>query len=96
MSRPPHTSNTLLTELTRYHAELDVGTRKCLGLSGVVYRALDRLFNILVLMVTVYLVQYAKVEPMIAMFFAVLLIGGAEYLQTFMIASGQRQSNKND
>jgi hypothetical protein len=53
--------------------------------SGAVYRALDRLFNILVLGVTVFFVQYTSVEPVLAMIFAVVLIGGAEGLQSFLL-----------
>ena len=85
MSRPPHTHTHLTAELRTYRSQLDAGARECLGVSGRVYRALDRLFNILVLAVTVYFVQYTDAEPILAMAFAVVLIAGAEGLQSFLL-----------
>jgi hypothetical protein len=84
MSRPPRT-HTLTAELRTYRQQLDAATQQRWGVSGAVYRALDRLFNILVLGVTVFFVQYTDVEPVLAMVFAVVLIGGAEGLQTFIM-----------
>ena len=84
MSRPPRT-HTLTAELAAYRQQLEAATRARWGVSGGVYRALDRLFNILVLGVTVFFVQYTDVEPVLAMIFAVVLIAGAEGLQSFLL-----------
>jgi len=90
MSRSPRTHIQHFTaELQTYRSQLDAGTRKCLGVSGRMYRALDRLFNILVLAVTVYFVQYTEVAPVLAMAFAVVLIAGAEGLQSFLIDTAE-------
>jgi len=97
MSRPPQRT-TLTAELRTYRAQLDHATRQRWGVSGAVYRALDRLFNILVLGVTVFFVQYTDTEPILAMLFAVILIGGAEGVQTFLLgaADAQRDASGGD
>ena len=84
MSRPSRT-HTFTTELAAYRSQLDAACQQRWGVSGAVYRALDRLFNILVLGVTVFFVQYTSAEPVLAMIFAVVLIGGAEGLQSFLL-----------
>lgn len=96
MSRPPrtHSPKPLTTEIREYRSQLDAGCQRVAGVSGAMYRALDRLFNIMVLAVTVYFVQYTDVAPVLAMAFAVLLIAGAESLQHFMLSAGQLQQNQ--
>ena len=93
MSRPPRT-HTLTAELAAYRSQLDAATRSRWGVSGAVYRALDRLFNILVLGVTVFFVQYTEVEPVLAMIFAVVLIGGAEGVQTFIMNASDMNADR--
>lgn len=53
------------------------------------FRTAKFVYYIVTLSVTVYLIQYAAVDPMIAMAFAVFLISGPEGLETWLIYQGR-------
>lgn len=82
---------TISMEIRAYRERIDCGVRDRLGIDGSMYRAIDRLFNILALAVTVYLIEEASVDPILAMAFAVLLIGGAEAFERLMLVAGDKQ-----
>lgn len=87
-------SQTLTNEIRAYHQRLDVGTRSIWGIDGSMYRALDRVFNILTLGFTIYLIEYAEVEPILGMAFALLMVGGAEAVERFLVIAGDEKMSE--
>lgn len=85
----PTQPNKLRDEVHREYQRLDAGCRT-LGVTATMFRTAKFLFYIATLLFTVYLIQYAGVEPTLAMMFAVLLISGPEGLETWLINRGQR------
>jgi len=57
------------------------------------FRSFKYLYYIATLLVSTYLIQYASVEPTLAMGFAILLISGPEALETWLIRTGQIQGH---
>jgi len=57
------------------------------------YRALERIFNILTLGVTVYMIEYTELSALTAAAFAVVLITGAEGFERFLLAAGSRSDS---
>ena len=104
MSRPPRT-HTLTAELAAYRSQLDAATRQRWGVKGVVYRALDKLYNMFIMAVVVYLVGVEGLEPIagaaLGVVFAAVSYGGEELLlsRTDALAtllSGRRPSDDSD
>jgi len=80
---------TLYSELEADARALDVGCRTQIGVTGTMYRTAKYLFYIATLAMTTYLIQYAGVEPTLAMAFAALLITGPEGLEAWLIKIGR-------
>lgn len=70
---------------------LDVGCRSRWGITALMFRTAKYLFYVATLAMTAYLVEYAQVEPLLAMAFAILLISGPEGLEAWLIRTGQLQ-----
>jgi len=60
------------------------------------FRTAKYVFYMIVLAFAAYLIQYAMVEPFLAMAFAALLITGPEGLEQWLIKSGQIETNDGD
>ena len=58
------------------------------------FRTAKYVFYMIVLAFAAYLIQYAGVEPFLAMAFAALLITGPEGLEQWLIKSGQIDTNE--
>jgi len=56
------------------------------------YRALDRLYNILSLALVVYLLETTAVDPVYVILFGVLHIGGWGAVERFLYATGKREA----
>jgi hypothetical protein len=91
----PHTSHRLRDEVAQDYQLLDRGCRS-VGVTATMFRIFKFLFYIVTLGTTVYLIQYAGVEPIIAMMFAILLISGPEGLETWLIERGRLQDGQED
>ena len=89
----PHAPSQRLDRLTKEleadHKALDASCRRHFGVSAFMFRSFKYLFYIAVLVMSTYLIQYASVEPTLAMGFAILLISGPEALETWLIRTGQ-------
>lgn len=79
----------LAVDAQRHYAQVDRFLREKWGLSGSVYRVLDRLFNILTLGAVIWIISNTQVEPIYAMAFGVVLIGGVESLERYLLATNQ-------
>lgn len=89
------TTQSLTDELRRENRQLKRGCQS-VGLSAIMFRTVKFVFYIAVLGVTVYLIQYAGVAPVIAMAFAILLISGPEGLETWLIHRGAIEGGNDD
>ena len=58
------------------------------------FRTAKYVFYMIVLAFAAYLIQYAGVEPFLAMAFAALLITGPEGLEQWLIKTGQIDTNE--
>ena len=87
---------TLYSELEADARALDVGCQTRLGVTGTIYRTAKYVFYIATLAMTTYLIQYAGVEPFIAMAFAALLITGPEGLEAWLIKIGRLEGDPGD
>lgn len=92
MSRPPrtHSPKPLTTEIREYRSQLDAACQQKWGVSGGVYRTFDRLYNMLVIIFTGYVMEFQGVEPIIAMGFAVILIAGWEGFTEYLLQAGNQ------
>lgn len=88
-----HTPHRLRDEVAQEYHLLDRGCRRY-GVTATMFRVFKFLFYIAVLGTTVYLIQYAGVEPVLAMMFAILLISGPEGLETWLIERGKLQGEQ--
>jgi len=86
----------LYSELEADARALDVGCQTTIGVTGTMYRTAKYLFYIATLAMTTYLIQYAGVEPTLAMAFAALLITGPEGLEAWLIKIGRLEGQPND
>lgn len=83
-------------ELHTEHTRLDAGCRKRWGVSAHMFRTVKFIFYMVVLLFSAYLIQYADVEPFLAMAFAALLITGPEGLEQWLIKTGQIEQSGGD
>jgi hypothetical protein len=78
-----------LVESRRYEAKkLDAASRRYLGVNGWMFRVFKFIFYIVTLVFTTYLIQFANVEPTLAMTFAALLITGPEGVEVLLARQG--------
>jgi len=82
---------TVRDELLSEYRQLDAGCRRY-GVTAHMFRTVKYLFYMVVLAFSAYLIQYAAVEPFIAMAFAALLITGPEGLEQWLIKTGQLEA----
>lgn len=87
--------STLRAELEQDTADLERGCRAQWGVSAVSFRTAKYLFYTATLVLTLYLIDTAEVEPMIAMAFAALLISGPEAIEAWLIKAGELDSRDN-
>lgn len=87
-STHPHSGLQRLSDDARTDFEnLKTGCRR-LGVSATMFRTAKFLFYIATLAFSFYLIQYAAVDPFVALTFAILLISGPEGLETWLIHRG--------
>jgi len=86
----------LYSELEADARALDVGCQTTIGVTGAMYRTAKYVFYIATLGMATYLIQYADVEPFIAMAFAALLITGPEGLEAWLIKIGRLEGDRGD
>ena len=86
-----HVRDELLSE---YHS-LEAGCQR-FGVTATMFRTAKYVFYMIVLAFAAYLIQYAGVEPFLAMAFAALLITGPEGLEQWLIKTGQIDTNEGD
>ena len=90
--RKDSVTDRILTDVQRYNAKLESGSREILGVGANVYRALDSIYKIATLATMVYLIEYTAVGSFTALAFAALLITGAEGLERLLIAIADENS----
>lgn len=88
----PSWTGWIARELQENRAALDIGARGRLGVSGFMFRTVKWLFYICVIVSMGYLIEFAGVEPLIAMAFAILLISGPEALEEWLMHIGRIRS----
>lgn len=79
----PHVRDQLRTDLSN----LDAGCRRY-GLTIPMFRTAKYLFHVAVLLFTVYLIELAGVEPVVATGVAVVLIAGPEGVEAWLVRQG--------
>lgn len=88
MSRPPRTHHfihRLRREATTYRHQIDYAARQTLGVSGVAYRAFDKLYNLIVGGIVVYLVAAHGLHPILGVVFAGVMVGISERMERVLI-----------
>lgn len=83
-------------EIQNHALALDIGCRQALGVTIGMFRTAKFAFYIATLATTVYLIEFAAVEPMIAIAFAVLLISGPEGLEAWLARQGALEQRERD
>jgi hypothetical protein len=66
---------------------LDRGCRRY-GVTVPMFRTAKYLFHVAVLLFTVYLIEYAAVDPMVASGIAIVLIAGPEGMESWLVRQG--------
>lgn len=94
MSRATKIKTSLAVDAQRHYAQMDKLFREKWGLTGSVYRVLDRIFNITTLGAVIWIIANTGVEPLYAMAFGVLLIGGVESFERYLLATNQTNSEQ--
>jgi len=74
---------------------LDTGCRRY-GVTATMFRTAKYLFHVAVLLFTVYLIEYAGVEPIVASGIAIVLIAGPEGVETWLVRQGILASDGGD
>ena len=87
-------STRLASQLRHERDCVERGARRRWGVSPLMYRALDRLYNILSLALVVYLLETTAVDPVYVILFGVFLIGGWEAVERFLYATGKREGDR--
>lgn len=86
MSRPHrHPLDDMSRQLRLDRQQLDAGARTLLGVSGAMYRTVER---VAVVALLVYLIEIAQANPEWAIGFATLLLIGAESAERVLMSIG--------
>ena len=72
-------------ELRAHNRRLNHACRAKLGIGIVTWRSIKYVFQIAVLGLTLYLLEYQAVRPIFAMTFAALLISGPDILEYILV-----------